>query len=263
MRFRMKEFSEETGLHIGRQGVLLYLTETDGYSMQCGAESGRTCMKISKTACPHWKWAVLDFLEYHEEMGREVVLSIQERDLQEARQAYRGHSHAEKRLREGEPAVLVHSTPVSYWESIRSDGCLKSWNLLKAERPDWEAAPIGRLLGDPEDFCDYVMLSDGSVSGEIVGLSKQKGTILMEEEITYETGMRLYFDAERMARDGLLVRNGGHLKVKDRLPLDPYLLWAGDWKRAGLPSSVSTPRAFTAACNDRFRHLFQKPLAAE
>lgn len=152
MRFRMKEFSEETGLHIGRQGVLLYLTETDGYSMQCGAESGRTCMKISKTACPHWKWAVLDFLEYHEEMGREVVLSIQERDLQEARQAYRGHSHAEKRLREGEPAVLVHSTPVSHWESIRSDGCLKSWNLLKAERPGLGSGTNWPIAGRPGRF---------------------------------------------------------------------------------------------------------------
>ena len=70
-------------------------------------------------------------------------------------------------------------------------------------------------------------------------------------------GVRLYLDAGKIARDGRLVRDGCHLKVRERLPLDRYLIWAADWKGAGLPSAVSTPRIFTAAANRAFNRLFE------
>ncbi len=38
-------------------------------------------------------------------------------------------------------------------------------------------------------------------------------------------GVRLYFDAAKIAKDGLLVRDGAHLKVTDTLPIDKYLIW--------------------------------------
>ena len=44
-----------------------------------------------------------------------------------------------------------------------------------------------------------------------------------DADAKYRTGARLYFDAEKMARDGLLIRDGFHIKVKDSLPLAPYL----------------------------------------
>lgn len=36
-----------------------------------------------------------------------------------------------------------------------------------------------------------------------------------------------------MAYDGLLVRDGCHLKVKDKLLLKPYLIWAATWETIG------------------------------
>lgn len=95
-----------------------------------------------------------------------------------------------------------HSTPAARWPAIQRDGALKSWAVLKRERSDWEPAPIGLALGDPVDFREYIMLSSGSVSSELVVLSKQKGHILMDGDARYETGVRLYLDAGKIARDG-------------------------------------------------------------
>ena len=47
------------------------------------------------------------------------------------------------------------------------------------------------------------MFGDG-VTGEIVVNSKQQGKIVMSTDAEYLTGARLYFDAKRMAHDGLL-----------------------------------------------------------
>jgi len=75
----------------------------------------------------------------------------------------------------------------------------------------------------------------------------------MDADAEYLTGARLYFDAEKMARDGLLIRDGCHIKVKDILPLKPYLLWAATWDQVGLESQTSTPRIFSEKADQMFQ----------
>lgn len=35
----------------------------------------------------------------------------------------------------------------------------------------------------------------------------------------------MYLDAAKISKDGLLMRDGAHLKVKDTLQIDKYLIW--------------------------------------
>ena len=211
--------------------------------------------KVSK-AYPAWRMAVMDFVEYNGFYGRNCIISIADDDYDKAVKAYGGHHFNEKSLRDYEPGFLIHSTTWENWESIQTDGCLKSWNILKREKPDWEDVPIGKKLGDPRDFSDFIMFSDGDISSEIVVLSKQNGIITMNQDMPYQTGVRLYFDMAQIAQDGLLIRDGFHLKVKDTLPLHPYVKWIGEWKSAGLPDAISTPKVFTEMSNQQFNLLY-------
>lgn len=147
---------------------------------------------------------------------------------------------------------MVHSTPWHNWEQIQQDGMLKSWNILKSENVITEEFPIGRQLGDPLDFSDYIMFG-GGITGEIVVNSKQQGRIVMDTDSEYLTGARLYFDATKIAKDGLLIRDGCHLKVKDTLPLSPYLIWSATWNRIGLASRISTPKTFAELSDNLFQ----------
>lgn len=134
---------------------------------------------------------------------------------------------------------------------------LKSWNRLKAEKAIGEERPIGFQLGDPEDFSDYIMFG-GGITGEIVVNSKQQSRIVMDGDTEYLTGARLYFDARRIAQDGLLLRNGCHLKVKDSLPLFPYLIWVATWENVGLTSQISTPKIFSEQADRNSKRFFSK-----
>ncbi|MEE1503284.1 MAG: hypothetical protein UGF89_03435 [Acutalibacteraceae bacterium] len=127
---------------------------------------------------------------------------------------------------------------------------LKSWNKLNIP----EKEPIGKQLGDPVHFSDYIMFG-GGVSGEIVVNSKQSGKIVMDIDAEYKTGARLYFDAEKIAKDGLLVRDGAHIKVKDCLPLEPYLIWTATWENVGLERQISTPRIFAKLSDEKFENI--------
>lgn len=114
-----------------------------------------------------------------------------------------------------------------------------------------EKEPIGHYLGDPIELRDYILFANGT-TGEIVVNSKQKNRIEMDENSEYITGARLYFDMKKIAEDGLLVRDGGEMKVKDRLPLEPYLLFTATWGKIGLESEKSTPRVFAEAADKYF-----------
>lgn len=79
----------------------------------------------------------------------------------------------------------------------------------------------------------------------------------MDINAEYKTGARLYFDAKKIAEDGLLIRDGCHMKLKDALPLTPYLIWAATWDKIGLSSPISTPKIFSEAADKRLRvHRF-------
>lgn len=80
----------------------------------------------------------------------------------------------------------------------------------------------------------------------------------MDVDAEYSTGARLYFDAKKMAMDGLLVRDGCHLKVKDTLPLTPYLIWTATWDILGLDSPLSTPRIFAEQSDKQFAKNLSK-----
>ena len=237
--------------------IIFQLTDSIDYEMLCGDNKGVYTLKISKKY-PQWKMAVFDFLQFHETYNRNIILSISDRDLEEAKLYYGDHNYNDDFLRDYESDILIHSTTLENWAKIKSDGFLKSWNILKKNNLLVETQPIGRLLGDPDDFSDYIMFSNGSISGEIVVLSKQMGRVTMNPNMKYHPGARLYFDARKIAEDGLLIRDGCHLKVKDKLPIAPYLIWAATWKSVGLINNLSTPKEFTELSNEIFNNLFHK-----
>ena len=244
-----------TGCPFNDDWAVFCLTDAAYYQMFNGGLDNAYLLRVSKQY-PHWGMAVGDYIGYQTSRGRRVLLSMSEVDYTFACEVYAGHAYDEQKLRPYEAKALVHSTTPSGWESIRRDGCLKCWNRLKREHPDWEDKPIGASLGDPAEFSDYIMFAQGGLAGEIVVASRAAGKIVMDVEAPYRPGARLYFDMARIAADGLLVRDGCHLKVEDRLPLDQYLLWTGDWKSVGLSSETSTPKAFAEAANRKFEALF-------
>lgn len=240
-----------TGCPFDDEWAVFCLTDAADYQMFNGGLDNAYLLRVSKQY-PHWGMAMGDYIGYQTSRGRRVLLSMSEADYAFACEVYAGQAYNERTLRPYEERVLVHSTTPSGWESIRRDGCLKSWNRLKDEHPDWEDKPIGASLGDPAEFSDYIMFAQGGLAGEIVVASREAGKIVMDVDAPYTPGARLYFDMARIAADGLLVRDGCHLKVKDCLPLEKYLLWACDWKSAGLDSPVTTPRQFVEAANLRY-----------
>ncbi len=146
---------------------------------------------------------------------------------------------------------MVHSTPIKNLESILNDGALKSWNILKSEKANWEQDPIGTLLGDIDDFSDYVMLSAPFQNNEIIIASKQKRKIDTDINQIYQPGARFYLDAQMLADDGLLLRDGEHIKVKNYIPLDKYLIWYSTTEKLDL-SKKSTPKEFFEMSNNKF-----------
>jgi hypothetical protein len=207
------------------------------------------CFKVSKQS-DGWQFRAMDYVEYNAALGRQVVYTGDIKDYEEAKETYRGHSVCDPFLRPYEPAVLVHSTTPNGYTQIIKDGALKSWNRIKNENRIGEENPIGRLLGDPEDFREYVMLGGLGFWSEIVVSSKQKGYICMDADCEYTAGARFYFDALTLIKENLLVRDGMHYKVKGELPLRYALFCAA----AGniIISGKITPRAFASAADEAF-----------
>ncbi len=244
-----------TGCRYDNSWIVFMLDNSDDYQQMCGSSGGCAyTVKTSRSRYKDWRMAVCDFAGYGGANGKNVVLVIGEEDLKSAREFYKGHKYNDQFLRGNEPSVLIHSTPMENWHMIKQDGMLKSWKKLKAEGAISEEQPVGRILGDPEDFSNYIMFG-GGVTGEIVVNSKQQGRIVMDINAEYSTGARLYFDAARIARDGLLVRDGCHIKVKDMLQLEPYLIWAATWETAGLESQVSSPEVFARKADSTFMDI--------
>lgn len=254
--FTETEINPITSQKYSDDWVAFCLTTSDQYQIMVGGGSNSIyTVRISKNY-QQWKMSLMDFIQFQESCNKNILLSVSNEDFEEAKSAYNNYCFNDSFLRDYEPKVLVHSTTLSGWQYIKKDGYLKSWNILKGERESWEDSPIGSQLGDPTDFSDYIMFSGGAVAGEIVVLSKQNGKIIMDQDMRYIPGVRLYFDAKKIAEDKLLVRDGCHLKVKDKLLLEPYLIWVADWKTIELESEFSTPAEFTVKANNRFNEIF-------
>ena len=262
MIYRVDELSENninpiTGDTYDESWVILMLTDSSEYEKMTGNRNGCAyTIKVSRNKCNDWEMAIGDFIGFCESNGKNAILVMTNTELTTALKVYKGHTYNETLLRDNEPTVFVHSTPMNNWEMIKQDGMLKSWSRLKKEKIVDEEQPIGSRLGDPIDFSDYIMFG-GGVTGEIVVNSKQLGTIEMDINANYLTGARLYFDGVKMAQDGLIIRDGCHLKVKDTLPLNPYLICALTWEDVGLESQVSTPKIFAEKCDSRFASIHQ------
>ena len=233
--------------------VVLMLTDSEEYQFMCGSRNNCAyTIKVSRTKYDEWKMSVGDFLSFNETNAKNIILVMTESEYESIKDYYKEHTYNEPILRKDEPLVLVHSTSMDNWKRIKQQGMLKSWNILKAEQTITEDHPIGMLLGDPADFSDYIMFGRG-VTGEIVVNSKQQGKLVMDINAEYQTGARLYFDAKSMAQDGLLIRDGCHLKVKDTLPLVPYLIFAATWDTIGLAGPISTPKIFAEMADEVFQ----------
>ncbi len=148
-----------------------------------------------------------------------------------------------------EERFVVHSTTKENYEKIVDQGCIKSWNILKSENKAFEKEPIGAMLGDPKDFRDYIMLGSG-VQCEIVVLSKQKNRLCYDVNEEYTPGARMYFDAEQLAENGLLVRDGLHYKVRNNLPLE-YAMFTITMNSLLIAGKI-TPKTFSEEADKKF-----------
>lgn len=240
----------------GVNWIMLKLRETADYFLFTGRGRSGIFQVIITKRCSDWQYRIMDFLGYERSYDKNIIAVVSEHDLEDAKSEYEDHSYMDRLLRPYEQRVLVHSTTFDCWQSIKKDGCLKSWNLLKLEGDIDEVSPIGEKLGDPYDYSDYIMFTNGGASGEMVVSSKQKGRIDMNIDTPYNPGARLYFDAQRIADDGLLVRDGAHVKVKDELPLDKYLIWAATADMADLYRQEITPRKFADVSDRLFQARF-------
>jgi len=237
--------------------IVLILTHNTATKMVVGSENGCAyTMRVSRNADENWFWAAGDAVGYCENVGKNIILVMAKTDFQEMTKLYEDHCFNEARLRNHEAGILVHSTTRESWTNIKKDGKLKCWNLLKREQVLREKQPIGLELGDPEEFSNYIMFGGFGVSGEIVVSSRQCGFVNMDVNAEYETGARLYFDARKIAEDGLLIRDGAHIKVKDILHLEKYLIWAATWENVGLDSKISTPYEFATNADNMFKEKF-------
>lgn len=202
-----------------------------------------------------WEYRVMDFINYNLMYNRNIIFVGSKRLYKKALRKYDGHSIYDKELRPYEERFIVHSTTKGNYEKIVSQGCIKSWNVLKNENDAFEKEPIGAMLGDPEDFRDYIMLGSG-LHCEIVVLSKQKKKLCYDVNEEYTPGARMYFDAKQLAENGLMVRDGLHYKVRDRLTLE-YVLFAATINNIFLKDKIN-PKTFSEEADKEFFRTINK-----
>lgn len=229
------------------------MTNSTEYRQYNCFENGIYTLKISRNY-EYWYYDLCDLIDFYSDMSIEVILEIDDNDLSHARKLYGNHKYNEKTLREYESDVMVHSTTKENAVSILADKKIKSWNMLSAEKLDWEKQPIGALLGDIEDFSNYVMLSGLSANNEVVTASKSNGVINTDVNQSYIAGARFYVDGRALARDGLLLRDGAHIKVRDSIDLEKYLIWYSTPEILGTDEHT-TPKEFFKLSNERFMKI--------
>ena len=237
------------------------LTDTSEYKSFCGLENSIYTVKISKQY-KYWYNDLCDIIDFYANSYIELLLYVTSKDIKLARKLHGNHRYDEKYLRVYEPDVMVHTTLLEAQKQIISDGYIKCWSLLKQEKEVFEEKPIGSLLGDIEDFSNYVMLSPIDVNNEIIVASKQKGRIDTNTAQIYNAGCRFYLDARKLANDGLLLRDGQHIKVKGQIPLDKYLIWYSTAEKVGLPAKT-TPQEFFELSNSKFISICGESIAFE
>lgn len=238
--------------------IRLVLNDNDN-KVTVGLQNGIYNVIISKRF-KEWAIRVGDLFSYAKFNNIDVIHSLSKSEIEEIANAYQNHNFMDDHSRDYEPLYLVHSTDYDSWIDIKNSGYIKSWNTLKREGHYIKnAEPFGKMLGDLDSFSDYVMLSDCGISGEIVVASKQHNK-MVDERTVYKVGARLYLDAFMLANDGLLIRDGIHLKVKDRIDIDKYVLFTITRDDLIITDKYSTPKDFTKMANYEFyKHISKNP----
>ena len=253
--FTADTLNPDTGLPYDNSWMVFSLKD-ENYRMRVGGEQGRAYVLNVGKYHLNWKMALGDFIDYHKTARHKIVLALRQDALDDALNSYKGHSCQDRFLRDYESPVLIHSTTLQNYGHIMKDRCLKSWNRLYQEGFFSGEEPIGKLLGDPLELRDYILFGSG-VTGEIVVSSKEKHRIEMDWDQPYQPGARFYFDMRRIAEDGLLIRDGSEVKVKNTLPLEPYLIWVATVKVLDLNQASVTPRQFAEKADLYFRDHFR------
>jgi len=204
--------------------------------------------------CEHLARRLGDFLRYEGGVGRSVIVSGTAETPAEALVAEALAFPVEPAaIRADDPRWMVHSTSLEAWKAIQACGELRSFARLRA---DGERAIGEVLLNDPPDYAEHVALGlIENIGPEFVLACRQAGRMLPSPDTAYTPGVRLYFDAHQIIRAGLAVRDGLHpLKVRDRLPLNPYLVAA--LTAADLPPLPAGQRWTTTLFRDRANEAF-------
>lgn len=232
------------------------IVSTDEFISFCGTENSVYTVKINKRY-KYWYYDLCDMLGFYANTNIEVNIETEDDNYKTAIDLYGNHNYNDPFLRAYEPKILVHTTTQENINAILNDGELKCWNKLKSENPEWEDRPIGSLLGDIDDFSNYIMLSSCSWNNEIIVASKQAGTIISDVDKLYIPGARFYLNAEKLTVDGLLLRDGQHLKVRDSIPLNKYLIWYCTADVLKIGCNV-TPQQFFDLSNKMFFDIYNE-----
>ncbi|MGN1410101.1 MAG: hypothetical protein ACI4XJ_07985 [Eubacteriales bacterium] len=197
-----------------------------------------------------------DFLWYEQSYGRNVIVRFcSGMNANEILSRFHNMNNVVNyRISDGE--VLVHSTTLSSWESIKREGALLSPSMLRRKGQAIREIGLNVML-EPKDYSDYVMLDIPNGCGELVVNSRNLGYVCTDPNVPYSPGIRLYFDVKRLFRDGLVTRDGLHpVKIRGKLPLDGYLLAAISSK--DFPYEIQwTPTKFTEKANELFFSVYR------
>jgi len=198
-----------------------------------------------------------DFLRYENAHGRNVIVACPaDMDIDSLVASTLENTPAGAIIRKNDSRWVVHSATLETWELIGKSECLKSFARLKAEGVPAHGIGFSEL-GEPDDFAEYVMLGEfDGIGCESVVASQAVGRVFTEEHTPYTPGVRLYFDAHKIITAGRAVRDGVHtLKVRDHLPMQPYLVAAAtvaDIDPQGMVEAW-TPRLFLEQANVWFK----------
>ena len=210
----------------GPRWSCFHLTGADDDWIRNGCEPSGLHVAAFGRRCEEVEQRLSDFLHYETAHGRNVIVSgpldISAEVLVNRALALPLSPTA---IRSADPRWVVHSTTLEAWTAIQSCGALCSFARLRGSgKPERALGEV--LLGDPPDYTEYVAFGrTEAIGSEFVVACRQAGKMLSGPDTQYEPGVRLYFDAHRILRDGLAVRDGLHtLKVHGCLPLQPYLV---------------------------------------
>jgi hypothetical protein len=218
---------------------------------------------IAGSTLPDLEQRLADFLAYETAHGRAVIVSCPPGgDAQSFVQEALVATGELPDVRPDDPRWLVHSTRAEAWPAIRECGELRA-----AAQQGESRLGVGQVADfrEPDDYAEYVMLGTvDSTASEAVVASRAAGRMVLDPDIPYAPGLRLYFDAHAIIRDGRATRDGLHpLKIRERLPLVPYLVCAAGVAQVDPQGTTAewTPRLFAELTNAYFagRHCAEAP----